>query len=55
MVEKNEINRSLLTLLDENISSANQSNQVWPLDEIFSVYASLFLSLLDFFIVVEEH
>ncbi|KAJ9173439.1 hypothetical protein P3X46_016574 [Hevea brasiliensis] len=27
MVEKNELNRSLLTLLDENISNANQSNQ----------------------------
>ncbi|KAF2299005.1 hypothetical protein GH714_029701 [Hevea brasiliensis] len=27
MVEKNELNRSLLTLLDENISSANESNQ----------------------------
>lgn len=28
MVEKNEINRSLLALLDENIASALSSNQV---------------------------
>ncbi|XP_065857989.1 uncharacterized protein [Euphorbia lathyris] len=27
MVEQNELNRSFLTLLDENIASANQSNQ----------------------------
>lgn len=27
MVERNEINRSLLTLLDENIASANEGNQ----------------------------
>ena len=28
MVEKNEINRSLLALLDENIASAQKGNQV---------------------------
>ncbi|KAG9149270.1 hypothetical protein Leryth_003264 [Lithospermum erythrorhizon] len=28
MVGKNELNRSLLTLLDENIASAHQSNQI---------------------------
>jgi hypothetical protein len=28
MVEQNELNRSLLTLLDENIASANQGKQV---------------------------
>lgn len=30
MVEKNEINRSLLTLLDENIANAYKGNQVRP-------------------------
>lgn len=30
MVEKNEINRSLLTLLDENIANAYRGNQVSP-------------------------
>lgn len=28
MVEKNEINRSLLALLDENIASARRGNEV---------------------------
>jgi len=28
MVEKNEINRSLLALLDENIANAHKGNQV---------------------------
>lgn len=29
MVETNELNRSLLTLLDENIANAHMANQVW--------------------------
>lgn len=34
MVESNELNRSLLTILDENIASAHQGNQVIALGKI---------------------
>lgn len=35
MVEKNEINRSLLTLLDENIANAQRGDQVSAAGKIF--------------------
>ena len=50
MVEKNEVNRALLTLLDENIASAHRSNQVsiaWGLNSPTSVISYLiFLCIL---------
>lgn len=44
MVEKNELNRSLLALLDENIASAQSSEQVRTVNKIF-----FYLVKLDFF------
>jgi hypothetical protein len=38
MVERNELNMSLLTLLDENIANAKTSNQVVSL---FHIYPSV--------------
>lgn len=34
MVERNELNRSLLTLLDENIANAHKGNQVIAIREL---------------------
>ena len=41
MVEKNELNRSLLTLLDENIASAQRSEQVRTVSKIFFYFVKL--------------
>lgn len=38
MIEKNEINRSLLTLLDENIANAQRGNQVSNVGNIFLIF-----------------
>lgn len=35
MVERNEVNRSLLALLDENIANAHSSNQVMAIGDVF--------------------
>ena len=37
MVERNEINRPLLTILDENIASAQEGNQVRDTREILFI------------------
>lgn len=46
MVETNELNRSLLTLLDENIANAHMANQVWEallfIKQVFASIAYLF-------------
>lgn len=46
MVEKNELNRSLLALIDENIASALRSEQVRIVGKVF-----FYLIKLDFFLV----
>lgn len=37
MLERNELNKALLTLLDENIASAHRSNQVGNIKKINSL------------------
>lgn len=41
MVELNELNMSLVTLLDENIASANRSDQVSNCNRVFSMLISI--------------
>lgn len=36
MVERNELNRSLLTLLDENIANAHKGNQVETIGKLLA-------------------
>lgn len=45
MVEKNELNRSLLTLLDENIANAHRGNQVISISKASSSFAHLLSSI----------
>ena len=48
MVEKNELNRSLLALLDENIANAHSANQVIAVWKgSFYVYLVLLNSLIE--------
>lgn len=52
MVESNELNRSLLTILDENIASAHQGNQVIALGKVLPVspdsFSRDFICLFEF-------
>lgn len=49
MVETNELNRSLLTILDENIASAQQGDQVIAMLMILSDFFMWFTDLMVLF------
>ena len=49
MVERNELNRSLLTLLDENIANAHEGNQVLLETPVHVVQIEFNIALLCFY------
>lgn len=50
LVEQNQLNRSLLTLLDENIANAQRGNQVIAIEKASYVFIHLWSSLYGYFI-----
>lgn len=49
MVERNELNRSLLTLLDENIANAHEGNQVLLETPVHVVQIEFNMALMCFY------